>query len=239
MVINLDKAFDILPWDSGFFKFKVARIKENVSLALDNPVLNGLFENNINLVYYSSPNQLKVFENRCYTISLVDKKITYAKEVSSRQHNSKVVAYNQSYPDEKLVNLAISSGVYSRFNTDKRIRRESFETLYTLWITKSVSKEIAEEVLVYKEDNEIQGFVTVGKKGNRGDIGIIAVDAAFRGKGIGKSLMFEAENYYYNKTNKIQVVTQGDNIPACKLYESCGYAVEKSEYFYHLWRLDQ
>lgn len=234
----MEMAFEILPWDSDFFKFKVARIKEHINLDNNKPLLKILFENDVNLVYYSSPDKLKIPESSFYTILLVDKKVTYSKEISNQHLNNKIESYNKHYPEEKLVTLAISSGIYSRFNTDERIGRQNFEALYSQWIFKSVAKEIAEEVLVYKENNDIQGFVTIGKKGNRADIGIIAVDPSFRGKGIGKALMFEAENFYYNKLDMIQVVTQGDNLPACKLYESCGYAVEKAEFFYHLWRLD-
>lgn len=235
----MEMAFEILPWDSDFFKFKVARIKEHINLDNSKSLLIDLFENDVNLVYYSSSDKLQTPENSFYTILLVDKKVTYFKKISNQDQNNKIESYNKHYPEEKLVTLAISSGIYSRFNTDKRIGRQNFEALYSQWILKSVAKEIAEEVLVYKENNGIQGFVTVGKKSNRADIGIIAVDPSFRGKGIGKALMFEAEKFYYNKLDTIQVVTQGDNLPACKLYESCGYAVEKAEYFYHLWRLDQ
>lgn len=235
----MEMAFEILPWDSDFFKFKVARIREHIDLTNNKSVLKDLFENGINLAYYSSPDQLPIFDNNFYTILLVDKKVTYSKRVNNQQPGINIESYNKHYPEEKLVKLAISSGVYSRFNTDERIGRQNFETLYTQWISKSVSKEIADEVLVYKENNNLQGFVTIGKKDNKADIGIIAVDPSSRGKGIGKALMFAAENFYYNKSDTIQVVTQGDNLPACKLYESCGYAVDKTEYFYHLWRLNQ
>jgi dTDP-4-amino-4,6-dideoxy-D-galactose acyltransferase len=32
-----------------------------------------------------------------------------------------------------------------------------------------------------------------------------------------------------------QVVTQLDNVAACRLYEKCGYHLEKLENFYHFW----
>ncbi len=49
--------------------------------------------------------------------------------------------------------------------------------------------------------------------------------------------MTSAEKWFSNSGYKsIQVVTQGDNIPACKLYESCGYTIESVELFYHIWK---
>jgi ribosomal protein S18 acetylase RimI-like enzyme len=233
---NMQKAFEILTWDSDFFNFKVARIKENIDPDNDKTILKDLFEKDITLVYYSSPGRLQNFENSFYSIAHVDQKVTYIKDITDHQNDHRIKSYKKNYPEKKLIDLAISSGVYSRFNMDKKIGRKNFEDLYTHWIIKSVAREIADEVLVYRDNNKIRGFVTTGKKNNRADIGIIAVDAAYRGKGIGKALMFEAEKFYYNKLDTIQVVTQRDNLPASRLYESCGYTLEKAEHFYHLWR---
>ena len=64
-----------------------------------------------------------------------------------------------------------------------------------------------------------------------------AVDSIFRGKGIGRILFENAEKWAFeNGYNEIQIVTQGDNKPACSLYESLGYKVDSMEYFYHIWR---
>ncbi len=92
-------------------------------------------------------------------------------------------------------------------------------------------------MLVFSADKEIDGFVTLGQKNNRGDIGIIAVDGKQRGKGIGKSLMLSAEQWFANHGyTDMQVITQGGNEAACRLYESCGFTIEKTEYVYHIWR---
>ena len=101
----------------------------------------------------------------------------------------------------------------------------------------SINRKIAKEVLAFTENNALAGFVTLGEKNNKADIGIIAVDHSFRGKGIGKTLMTSAEKWFSNLGySSMQVVTQGDNYPACRLYESCGYLVEAVEFFYHIWK---
>lgn len=230
----MDDAFEILQWDSVFFNFKVAKINNDV--LLNDLLLKKMNDGNVKLAYYSSRNKLTETSNEYYNIDLVDEKITFLKEIEKSFLISKTESYPEKYPDKQLINLAIESGIYSRFNVDLKIGRKKFEELYTQWIVKSVSKEIADDVLVYKIDEEIAGFVTVGQKNERANIGIIAVDKSYRGKGIGKTLMKTAENFYFNKLKLIQVVTQGDNLPAIKLYESCGYKHEKTEYFYHLWK---
>ena len=138
---------------------------------------------------------------------------------------------------DKLIDLSIQSGIYSRFNIDKKIGKEKFQQLYTLWMVNSINLKIAKDVLVYTEMKDLAGFVTLGEKNNQADIGIISVDSTFRKKGIGKILMTSAEKKFSNLGyDSIQVVTQGDNIPACKLYESCGYQVDSLEFFYHIWK---
>lgn len=79
-------------------------------------------------------------------------------------------------------------------------------------------------------------MVTVGKKGDRADVGLIAVDASMRGKKLGAALVLAAQEWALkNGYGSAQVVTQGENLAACKLYEKCGYHVDKIENIYHFW----
>ena len=231
---------EILTWDSNFFNIKVGRIKNNSGSVQFENVLSELKILGIELSYYSTPRLLNNLESTSdfYEFNLVDKKTTFIKKIEKiSTHNKFVSIYDLDYPEDKLINLAIQSGIYSRFNIDKKIDQIKFEELYKEWMINSVNKKLAKEVLTYKTKGVIEGFVTLGEKLGVADIGIIAVDEYSRGKGIGKILMSAAENWFANNHyNQIQVVTQGDNLPACKLYEATGYKIKKVEYFYHLWR---
>ena len=170
---------------------------------------------------------------------LADKKTTYLKKINTGlSFPESITSIDENTPfKDKLIDLAIQSGIYSRFNVDERIGKEKFEKMYALWMINSLNRKIAKEVLVFSENNDLSGFVTLGEKNNRADIGIIAVDHISRGKGIGKILMTSAEKWFSDLGyESIQVVTQGDNYPACRLYESCGYEVDTVEFFYHIWR---
>lgn len=228
---------EILPWDTEFFKFPVARINDDINI-FNKEVFESLSENNTRLAYYSSPQKISIPQHTLYEIKLVDEKITYTKKIINHPSDAKISSYVRDYPEQKLIDLAIESGFYSRFNNDKKIGSTNFINLYTQWIVKSVSRDIADDVLVYHEGNILAGFVTVGHKSNKATIGIIAVDKNYRGKGISKALMLTAENIYTDTCESIQVITQRANVPACNLYESCGYHVENTEYFYHFWKND-
>ncbi|MBS1589366.1 MAG: GNAT family N-acetyltransferase [Bacteroidetes bacterium] len=231
-----------LEWDSEFFKFIVGEIVGKIQNEKDIENIELLIRNsNMKLAYYATPTELPsfVFKNDYFDIVMVDKKTIYTKSINpDLEISPSIISVDSNPPQiEQLVHLAIQSGVYSRFNIDKKIGKDKFEEMYKLWLDNSISRRIAKEVLAYQLDNQIAGFVTLGEKNNRADIGIIAVDYHFRGKGIGKDLMSSAEKWFSNLGyHSIQVVTQGTNIPACSLYESCGYKVEQVMYFYHFWK---
>ena len=86
------------------------------------------------------------------------------------------------------------------------------------------------------DGEKIVGMVTVGMKNGRGDIGLVAVHESMRGKNVGVNLTRAAQKWAIGKGCRYaQVVTQGNNLAACKLYEKCGYRVESIVNFYHIW----
>ena len=69
-----------------------------------------------------------------------------------------------------------------------------------------------------------------------GGIGLIAVSEKHQGQGLGKKLIQAAEYESMQIGAKtMQIPTQENNIPACKLYESLGYQPAERVYVYHYW----
>jgi dTDP-4-amino-4,6-dideoxy-D-galactose acyltransferase len=147
-----------------------------------------------------------------------------------------VKSYTDSIPSEDLIALAYESGTYSRFRADPHLTDEQFKKIYREWMINSVNKSIAFDVLVTYENKTLTGMVTLGEKNHRGDIGLLAVNPEARGKKIGTTLVKAAQHYFVTKNyQQSQVVTQKTNLPACRLYEKCGYHGEKTECFFHFW----
>ena len=229
--------FRHLDWDTKFFNFKVGEIKNiDISETELEIGLNSLKDRGYVLIYLFLSNEIQ-HKLSSYSLKLVDKKITYSKIISKQQFAvENIQKYNLQYPNQDLLNLAIESGVYSRFNVDENIKNEKYHELYKQWIINSVNKKIAKEVLIYNQGSDIAGMITLGEKNNKGDIGIIAVNKDYRGNRIASKLIGSAEKYFANLGySELQVVTQGNNIPACKLYEKLGFNIEKTEYVYHIW----
>lgn len=134
----------------------------------------------------------------------------------------------------ELESLALQSGAFSRFAVDPQVPREVFERLYLTWLRKSLSGEMARDVVVALRDGRAAGFVTVGESDGAADIGLIAVDAAARGAGLGGALVRAALAWAREEGfATARVVTQGANLAACALYRRAGYDVEAVREVFH------
>ncbi len=227
-----------LEWDTNFFGINIAKMEcKSMSEKQFHYDINTLKEENVKLIYcVCHDKESEEFASKIG--KLVDIKVTYCKTFSNKvlpTDSNTIEEYLDEEPTEELYNLAIQSGIYSRFNIDQNLPNYKFIELYRTWIRNSTRKQIASKVLVAKEKNHLVGMITLGEKEGRADIGLLAVDSNYRGRGIGKSLVFSAENEFQKRFNEGQVVTQKDNTPACTLYEKCGYTIEKIESIYHIW----
>ena len=100
-------------------------------------------------------------------------------------------------PSSNLRNLAIASGVWSRFKLDTKIPTDGFEAMFEAWITNSLNGSLADEVFIaYDMTSGGVGvevaFITVKSNGNSVNIGLLSVAESHRRLGIGKSLLSRA-----------------------------------------------
>ena len=238
----MDDRYKILEWDSDFFGYKVASIRqESISDACFDTVLGALRKENVKLVYcFLKPGEddlaKLIIGNSGF---LADTKITYFKPVifdKDFSFSESVVSYKKTHCSPKLKELALQSGIYSRFRIDPNFRNNEFEKLYTEWVEKSVRREISDEVLVFTENDDEKGFVTISLKNGTGTIGLIAVDEKTRGRSIGKILMNSALRYMSeNNAGIAEVATQKANEGACRFYDALGFEIKNIVNVYHLW----
>lgn len=236
--------FKILDWDSQFFGMTVARIVPEILAASElEQTITDMKNEGVALAYWASdPNDEESQRaGRVCGGFLADKKVTFVIDleqalVSPETHDWSIEKYTDTVPSCELEHLALQAGIYSRFRIDPRIPVEKFAGLYRIWIQNSVSGQIADAVLVVRHSDHIVGMVTVGEKNGCGDIGLIAVDGSVRGKNVGGALVYAAQEWSRRRGLKLaQVVTQGENAAACRLYEKCGYRIGKIENVYHFW----
>jgi dTDP-4-amino-4,6-dideoxy-D-galactose acyltransferase len=232
----------LLNWDTHFFGYKIAAIHTlNLKLNELDKIITELKELEYKLAYcFVNPDD-EISNSSLKSVSglLGDKKITFSLGIDNVDNFTSCIfikPYSLNFANEKLKSLALQSGIYSRYKTDPNFENNEFERLYIEWIEKSVKRIIAKEVLVYYENEDEKGLITLGLKKNTGSIGLFAVDEKERGKSIGKKLVQQALLYFKKiKTETIEVVTQADNINACGFYRSMGFETKSIVNIYHLW----
>jgi len=237
------KDYRILEWDTDFFGFRVALITlpSLKAAQLDATLLN-MRQDGVKLAYWPSESycmpDIEANELGGY---LVDMETTFVvglhnMKIGDFRGTANIEPYNRTMSTSDIAAIAIQSGEYSRFVVDPNITKQKFIDLYTIWINRSLKKEIADEVLVIREHEDIVGVVTLGAKNGRGDIGLIAVDRRLRGRGYGETLVRASQRYFIKNGYMYgQVVTQQANVAACNLYKKCGYSIESVKYYYHFW----
>jgi dTDP-4-amino-4,6-dideoxy-D-galactose acyltransferase len=237
-------SYESLEWDSSFFGFPVARIRPgSLSQEQLGETLREMQRTEVKLAYWFAADSVLSSElAELHGGFLADQKTTYVADLSALDPDEfsnleQIEFFHAKSPTLELEELAIESGRMSRFRTDPRIPKGRFEELYRTWIRKSAEGTMARGILIAKgSTGAIAGMVTLGEKSGRGDIGLLAVATAARGQKLGRRLVNAAQREFILRGfRQAQVVTQGSNQPACKLYESCGFSVQKTELVFHFW----
>jgi GNAT superfamily N-acetyltransferase len=237
-----------LPWDSAHFGFPVARLTVPArDTAAARRALDRARRGGVALVYWQtapdqpvSPRLLDEFTGR-----LVDRRVTYLAELADTPAETGEAAGGvtvREYPPgpapATLKALGVSAGVHSRFGADPRIPAGRRIALYATWVERSTRRELADTVLVAEGSpgGPAVGLVTAGVTGDLGTIGLIAVAAGLRGRGIGRALLATAHRWLRDRgAARVRVVTQLANVPACRLYEAAGYRRHDLRHTYHFW----
>ncbi len=230
-----------LSWDSNFFGYPIARVllDHNGSDLLDS-LFGQLSLKKMRLTYFFVPDHENGIKDQITFRGgvLVDRKTVFKKKTKKQTVFSNLITeLSGTKVDENLNSLVLQAGEFSRFKTDNNFTTNEYERLYTTWLLKSVNKELAKKVLVAVINSGIRGITTVNEKEGNAEIGLIAVDKDFRGRGIGYDLIKAADNYAFEQGySDIRVVTQLQNKGACKLYEKCGFVIESITDVYHFWQ---
>lgn len=171
---------------------------------------------------------------------LMDRRLTFRKNIlpsEKKKLSDTVISIKGEKSQTAWELLAHEAGKYSRFKIDKKFPNGTFETLFALWLHRSLSGEIADEVFGHRgEAGMIDGIISVKERSGNAQIGLIAVAESARGKSIGSELVDASIDFCIDHNlKKIDVITQRDNSGACRFYEKIGFSLFAEQYVYHLW----
>ncbi len=225
-----------LIWDSSFFGLSVGNLEGEVN----EKILEKIHYENFDLVYYSSPIMLNetLKLNAYYNLQLVDSKVPLKKKLlDDKEMHPKVSFYTGFEANEQLISLAQHAGGHTRFKKDANISDKKYKELFTIWIERSVKREIADHILVYKDKGEIVGFAVIDLRRSGPYVSLLAVDLKYEGKGVAFALMRSIEKILRDRGfTEVNGATQLDNRKALIVYERYGLVRQPVNYVYHFWK---
>jgi dTDP-4-amino-4,6-dideoxy-D-galactose acyltransferase len=136
-----------------------------------------------------------------------------------------------------LERIALQVARLSRYACDPRFGTAETERLYRVWIGNALAG-YADEVLVAREQpgGEALGFLCCKMHGELCDVQLAGVAEERRKRKIGRAL-FEAGIAWgqAHGASRMQIVTQGRNVAAQRLYQQLGFLTSEVKLCYHLW----
>jgi TDP-D-fucosamine acetyltransferase len=229
-------------WDSDFFGVPIAQVTPTrASVTELAAALHWAAAEKIECLYFladaDQPESIRAAETNGF--SLVDTRTTLEKpvipDVPFGADDDRIRrARTEDIP--RLMTMARMSHRNTRFHADRRFDPKRSDELYAVWIERSVRGALADIVLVAEDAATLRGYVTVSRQGDAASIGLLAVDAAYRGEGYGGRLLDAALGWTHEQgLASISVVTQGGNAAAVRLYERGGFTVRSVQFWYHRW----
>jgi dTDP-4-amino-4,6-dideoxy-D-galactose acyltransferase len=247
--VHTNEICQLLEWDTEFFGFRIARV---IPTRLDKTVLGQILfwcqTQAIQCLYFLSDadNAQSIELAEKNEFSLVDIRVTLKCQLNNLRDTSAQKSPElliRPYQADDLPNLrTIAQNNYgsTRFYYDARFSKAKASDLYVTWIAKSC-QGYANAVLVAERNNTPTGYVTCHiSSPELGRIGLVGIDMVEQGAGTGQNLLNGALEWFVTKDiREVEVVTQGRNGRALRLYERCGFLTQTVQLWYHKWFLSQ
>jgi dTDP-4-amino-4,6-dideoxy-D-galactose acyltransferase len=238
-------ACEHLPWDTDHFGVRIARVRgRHLDGAHAQQATRWADDEGVDCLYLladaSDPETLRLAA--AHGFRFVDVRMTLRSELDRVHTPAPSAAVNirpaQDGDEATLVTLAAGGYESSRFYADGRFDRPTVDRLYARWMQRSLDGDLADLVLVADADGSAIGYLTASIDGadGVGVIGLVGVAAVGRGAGVGRALVTSALARFADAgLSTAEVVTQGSNVAAQRLYASCGFRAFLVELWYHRW----
>lgn len=145
---------------------------------------------------------------------------------------------------EAVADIAGRSFVYSRFHLDPAIPRKLADDLKRRWAGNFFSGERGDAMIVAEVEGRVAGFLQVITREGESIIDLIATAREAERRGVARGMIYFLANHGNGRAvpKQILVSTQAANVPSCRLYESTGFRLTKSEFTLHFhgdatWRI--
>ena len=235
---------EYLPWDSRHFGFRIARAAlRRIDIDSNRDLEAACRDQGIKCLYFlaDAGDQSTINTLQTGGFEFVDIRLTLAgnvSEIPKISHSGKVCYRNGRESDlNALLPIAESCFVSSRFFVDRRFGHAKASRMFQIWLEKSLTTEYADAVVVAEMAGRAVGFVTCHlQKTGEANIGLVGLADSARGMGCAGGMLGHAADWLSERgIVGLNVVTQGRNVSAQRLYQRCGMLTRSVELWFHKW----
>ena len=230
----------VVEWDTDFWEVRVAQVVgDRLTDELRGEVDSWCRDHNIACAYFladeGDPETTRAAERGGFFFT--DVRVTLAQRLSESPGVATPPSIRATQPADRdqLAAIARESHRITRFYHDPNFPDERCGELYARWILASCD-DPSHEVLVADTDGQACGYVTCEVDGEVGKLGLVAVAEGSRRNGVGATLVDAALGHFAAAgVPESVVVTQGRNVAALRVFTRAGYAVERTQLWFHKW----
>jgi len=236
---------ELLPWDTEFFGRRIGRARiGRLDPTTAAQLVGEAAEAGIECLYFAAASDdfatvLLAEERGCH---LVDVRVVLERSVeaaTTAPPGDNGLVIDGAIPADlpRLEEIAADVARSSRYAADPRFTREETERLYRVWVANAASG-YTDAILVARERAAAAALGFVGTKMHDAlcDLQLVGVAREQRQRRIGRALVDAAVGWAHaHGATRIQVVTQGRNVAAQRLYQQAGFLTTEVKLFYHLW----
>ena len=120
---------------------------------------------------------------------------------------------------------------------DLNFPRDKVRRFYQDWVSKAIHGTFDDQAYVLRRNGDPAGFCTVKfEPVSCARIRLVGLEPRYRGRRLGPIMVMHTLKALAEKGIKyVQVVTQGRNYAAQRLYQKSGFLTKKTELWYHRW----
>jgi dTDP-4-amino-4,6-dideoxy-D-galactose acyltransferase len=249
--LSPDVPCQFLEWDTQFFNKRIGQIMGNtLTPARMHDILQWSQELDVDCLYFlgntDDSETIRIAEKNGFYFqsvrTVVERPLKQLEALALPALDGLTLRSGKADDLDLLRPVARHSYNWTRFYNDPCFPKDKCEEMYDIWLTKSIHRQMADEVVVAEFGGVAVGYMTcrLAQDGStEGTFQLLGVNEENRGMKIGQRVIVQAMHWLAEHgMTVVSLATQGHNVPVIRFYERLGFTTRSIQFWYHKWFRD-